>query len=593
MRFKAECCSDQSNICSDDNNPCTKSPVCGADNSCWLLPDNNATCEVGGLVGHCEAGYCWNDTPAGNCDDGNICTDNITEDGKCVHDLVCQDGDYCTVDMCVVNPVGTDPMNKCEYIPIPGCCHVDSDCNDNDVCTQDFCNGATCEHDKLCLDGEPKMLTCEYDSDCLGSGFGDYCVASGEPGTPLKLCQECSGGGEQNECLPWELCFWGIGGNEGQYYSVFWCEDLVCESSADCDDKDPCTTDFCGMTECYHNVKEHCTHCADDNDCQVQSWCDNAGGGVLIQYANCETSGACQLDSWDFTVDVKIYGCEYPIECTNDADCPASDGTCILGTCYYNNNSGYPECAVDSDCFGTGACDFGAGKCVDYECYDGLPCPEGTACQNSQCIPVEQFSCQTDADCQGSNFVNGQYFCEVDMVTAEKHCYQCHVAENAPAMATDWGCTMGLPKCIWSNTTMSYGCVECGNDAQCGFGTVCEGNTCVQTDDVVCQVNCPTANPAWTEAVIWYGDNLDITVTCGASFAMTQASLCEWGTKNPEFKLNLSDGVWKWGGGVDVTLICNVGAWIRPDPTPSGDPNVTMGDLGVAIVDFETLFCGN
>lgn len=530
---KAECCSSQTNSCTEDNNPCTKA-ICQG-NICGFEADNAAICNVGGLPGKCEAGSCWNDTPAGNCYDANPCTDDANLKGACVHNTVCADSNPCTQDNCVAN----GDQHTCNFEPIANCCLASSDCNDNNDCTVDTCEGLTCTYDDLCLyyDEEVIARQCETDADCTGSEFGPYCIQSGEPGKSLKLCQMCYVGNTQNYgCPDGQMCFWGVlndDANPVNYFSTYWCEVLwisVCQNDVDCDDGNECTIDEC-------------------------------------------PAGTCQYKD----------------------------------LCLYSENEAIArQCKTDSDCvgsaFGPYCIESGENLKLCQDCYLGdtlnFGCPAGQKCfgalMHDGADPVNYFStywcevepvsvCQTDADCVVAGL--GGY-CVADLETGEMACYPCKWDDNAQQVAP--GCTEFQPYCMWDSTDNTFGCQSCYSDEQCGNWQHCESGVCQGYGPVYCTFECPEQSEiAWTKAVIWYGANQSVERECGTAWTISQSTLCLWGTGEPTFKFNLTDGVWEWGSGVDTTLVCNYPANIVPDPSPSGTPGMTMGDLGVALVTFD------
>ncbi|RIK65961.1 MAG: hypothetical protein DCC65_10990 [Planctomycetota bacterium] len=144
----------------------------------------------------CVANLCENTNNTDACaDDGNPCTDDVCSGGNCTHPAndasTCTDNNACTDDDCV--------NGDCEstYAPTPGCCNADADCDDGKPGTTDTCTGApggtcsnvlnaTCATNGDCNDSNP----CTTDT-CVGGnvsalnfdGTNDYVTmgaASGE-----------------------------------------------------------------------------------------------------------------------------------------------------------------------------------------------------------------------------------------------------------------------------------------------------------------------------------------------------------------------------------------------------------------------------
>ena len=602
--------------------------------------------------GSCQVVECINDS---DCDDSNPCTDggfkqpDQCENNECINiptpnyglcgpdgsGLYCFEGD-CTFfdcdddDDCTVDFIDSG-TGECAHSPLEACyelCGSDEDCNDGNDCTIDSCNAGACNYEDECFYGDFgfKSLMCDSDEDCFGSEFGDYCVESELNGeefdiVSLSLCQPCTEYGVDMGCEEGSICTWGASSSQvGLYVSVFQCEDIVCESSEDCDDGDPCTKDQCHITSCSSYDKDLCFYCDSDSDCESNSWCENSSGGVHVEYPVCEADGTCQVDYW-VTMEESLYGCNNPLECSSDADCPMS-GVCMISTCVYLSVADdfvYPECNGDSQCE-LGDCNFETGTCVEWECYgidngDGTLsvklCPIGFGCVDNACTDeLVATTCSTNMDCAVAGLGN---FCLDHMVTGENTCYQCN-PESDTGEGFDHGCTSAQPFCGWVDDEVGYECLQCYSDVSCDDGQVCYDNQCVapleegacNTDDdcgpwqecyegfcegygpVHCQFECPDGDFDWQNVNIFHGDDEMTTIACGEIWVVTTSNLCLWGEEYPTFSVNLDDGVWEWGGGLDTTITCNYPTQEVPDPTPTDTPGVTKGDLGVNLVTVVT-----
>ncbi len=184
---------------------------------------------------------------AGDCDDGNGCTNDFCEaKSGCLHTnnaAACDDGSVCTTkDGCVGGKcVGTSPLK----------------CDDGNPCTADTCNGKAalkdaCKHTLL-------NIGCDDGDLCT---TGDKCLTTGCKGTP-KAC------------------------DDGNVCTLDGCNKLTgCKSTlrADelCDDKNPCTKDTCD--EKATTLKAACEHvldkdapCDDGDSCTTLDQCDHLG----------------------------------------------------------------------------------------------------------------------------------------------------------------------------------------------------------------------------------------------------------------------------------------------------------------------------
>ncbi|MBI5610053.1 MAG: hypothetical protein HY902_14355, partial [Deltaproteobacteria bacterium] len=124
----------------DDKNACTLDKCDSASGNCLhpAKPDG-ANCEDGDLCTSndtCKAGTCAAGPPT-NCDDKDACTaDSCSKTGGCSNKTVadkfpCDDGDPCTyTDVCTAGQ----------------CAGVKVNCDDNNVCTDDICGKVGCDH---------------------------------------------------------------------------------------------------------------------------------------------------------------------------------------------------------------------------------------------------------------------------------------------------------------------------------------------------------------------------------------------------------------------------------------------------------------
>ena len=137
-----------------------------------------------------------------DCNDGNLCTDDICRNGKCESVYKsCDDGDLCTIDACspgtgcANSPIVCDDQNACTAEtcnPGTGTCDVTPiSCDDNDPCTIDSCDPATgCDNDPA---GTPNF-------DCDSNGIEDACdLSSGAPDcNSNSLLDACDRPGDSN-----------------------------------------------------------------------------------------------------------------------------------------------------------------------------------------------------------------------------------------------------------------------------------------------------------------------------------------------------------------------------------------------------------
>jgi len=143
----------------------------------------------------------------------------------------CEDGNSCTLDICLAN--------GCKNDVIPDCCQKDSQCNDQDVCTKDACLANSCSH-------TPIPDCCTKDEECTD---GDPCT--------IDSCNE-----EAGQC-------------------VFVPTDC-CTEDGECDDDEPCTADKCVEGGCLHLNGAHCDEIVAAADVWLEGGSNKEGHDFII-----------------------------------------------------------------------------------------------------------------------------------------------------------------------------------------------------------------------------------------------------------------------------------------------------------------------
>jgi hypothetical protein len=318
--------------------------------------------------------------------------------------------------------------------------------------------------------------------------------------------------------------------------------DPGCSAPADCDDKNPCTTDDCVDTVCqYTNNTEPC---ADDADDCTDDVC---AAGLCTHPAN---TAPCEDDNDACTKDLCAGDiCTHPdngtCACQKAADCndsnPCTTDKCIGNQCQYTNNS--LGCIDDKnpctdDVCQAGACMHGnnAASCTD----DGDACT-GDICAGGSCThPAVAGCCSGDGDCYDANV------CTDDSCVNNK----CVHASNTVTCAGDSNpCT--------SDTCAAGSCKHSNN-------SVCAG-----ADDIVIFVNRTKGY------VVMNGSNVDWTGT-NADTAEIFEKVGESGTK---FKLrSKSTGLYVTltAGDVLVATADQAGGMLFDAPTCGAAPWVGL-----------------
>lgn len=229
---------------------CSVLADCADGLSCSNESCSGGTCKFGPVPDCCDQDF--------ECAFGSQCVA-----GKCLQcqaDLDCDDGNLCTDELCL-------PDGTCSRTAQPGCCSADADCNDKDSCTNDSCDLAT----NTCIfadKGDP--LCCNVSADCkpddepclrylcyknTSTGVNRCRFGPSTPGCCMTEAQ-CNDG---NPCTA-DDCDLSGGTAAG------FCTHIpvpvasgCCLSVVDCDDADPATIDTC--------VASSCTHTSDPNYC--------------------------------------------------------------------------------------------------------------------------------------------------------------------------------------------------------------------------------------------------------------------------------------------------------------------------------------
>ncbi len=318
----------------DDGNPCT-----------------DQTCD--GAKGAAGEDGCAYSLPVGSpCDDGSKCTTgDACQNGICNpgQKKNCDDNNTCTVDAC------KSDTGACEnlYLGDGKFCNDGKNCTNNDLCADGKCVGKASAQ---CDDGNP----CTVD-DCNDAGA---CTNKSKDDLPCD---------DLNPCTSNDKCFFGActGG------------DLTV-----CDDKKPCTDDFCDPKQggCVYKPKLLGSPCS-DGLCSVGGSCDQTGNCVG-QKQLCDDGKTCTVDSCDpqtgkCTNTGLAVGtpCDDGEACTTGESCDAA-GQCTPPAGQKGCNDGNP-CTEDLCDVATKSC---SNKVKTGPCDDGDACTSGEVCVTGKCV---------------------------------------------------------------------------------------------------------------------------------------------------------------------------------------------------------------
>lgn len=273
-------------------------------------------------------------------------------------------------------------------------CFADADCNDNIACTDNRCMAGQCmflPNDSLC---PSNGMFCDGAEVCQA---GTGCISAGSPCSVSQFCNEttdtCVGCQSNANCNDNNACTTDTCNNGNCVFTnIAGC----CLSNATCLDANPCTLDVCTNFVCVHSPMTNCDPCVNAADCDDDDPCTND---------TCE-SGTC-------TYSFSTSDCDDDDPCTDDDQC--SDGACV----------GQPAdncCDSDSDCEDENECTDDScetNRCVsianDAACDDGDPCTNDDVCASGNCAGIaaddcctENIGCNDNDDCTTDSCTNSR-----------------------------------------------------------------------------------------------------------------------------------------------------------------------------------------
>ena len=468
---------DCEDVCTDGEARCTDEgelETCELAGECWSFgapqpceqddnPCTAALCEE-------ELEACGEAKPtAGECDDGDLCTDSDKcVDGTCTpgDPVDCDDGLSCTNGACDAGTGDCVTSVMAGSCLIGGFCHAAGEPNPGLACS--VCNPAQAADQWSAAGTE---TPCDDGDACT---VGDKCdVGSCTPGAPMdcddnKDCTlgECSDGAcayaiSAGHCLVDDVCY--AHGEAPDANPCVACTDesqtALVAITADCDDGDLCTLgDACAGGAC---VSGDPLDCNDGLDCTLDA-CEGDGEcSSALQDEWCVIDEAC-VEAGTPNPDNLCQRCDPPVDSSawSDADgaaCASGDlcqtgGTCSAGACLET-----PKVCDDLDaCNGVETCDAAQG------CVPGTApvCNDGDACNGVEtCDPAQGCVAGSAPVCDDGDACNGVETCD-----ATTGCQ----GGTAP-VCDDGNACDGVETC-----DPASGCVE-GTALSCDDGNACNG----------------------------------------------------------------------------------------------------------------------
>ena len=356
-------------------NCCNLDVECNDGNTCTVDVCNQTTHE------------CQFDLPGGKCSLDADCSGNNEVCINCTCIDLCS-GVNCSTNACLVQEC---QFGQCVLLhTIPNCCNLDVECDDGNPCTIDTCNQTTHECQFILPNG-----SCSINSDC--SGCNDICTDC----TCIDLCAEvnCS----TNACLVQEC-------KKGECITLHTIPGC-CNNNTECDDENPCTTDYCGTDNLCHSFVPD-GFCSENWDCTNDNEvCDDCICINLCANVSCDTD-PCLVQQCNLGQCVTLQ--DIPNCCHNDSECndgnACTEDLCLSNTCrHYKPGPGL--CSRDSDCTFNQICNDSCicENTLPGSCYSHEDCDDGSACtidfcQGNVCTYTPVVGCcLNDSMCHTNN----------------------------------------------------------------------------------------------------------------------------------------------------------------------------------------------
>ena len=452
-----------------------------------------------------------------SCSDGNPCTLDKCDAGKCSHANAVECGDGTCMEACGETaencPVDCHTCGDKKCAPGEGPLACPTDCCGG--CGDGACVGYGCGEDpKVCAadcgtacgngscDKGENPANCK--ADCTKGVCGNN-VCEVSDGGPVKCPKDCATTcgncacekGENFDSCPIDCGFCGDGTcslcdtlGEGPATCPGDCGTVDPGCGADwqafCDDGSACSDDACAPGKgCVHLPTAGT--CSDDNACTNGDTC---GGGVCKPGSSvqCDDLDVCTKDSCD-----KATGCvftPFPAACSDGNACTVDD-TCAGGSCIGGNA---PNCGDNNVCTAD-SCDPVAG-CLHAPlsgvgCSDDSACTLADACSEGTCVGGDPPDCG-DGDS-----------CTADICIAQSGCTHLIVAVAAPFFfdsdGDGYGTSASQISCTPVGLFSAVSTGDCDDSSVAispGVTEICDGvdqNCNGQTDEAPAVLSCGVA----------------------------------------------------------------------------------------------------
>ena len=373
-----------------------------------------------------------------NCTSWSEC-----EDGTKTRD--CTDFNKCTTEYEKPEETATCELQDCE---------TNADCDDSNPCTEDECSedGGTCLHIRVteCMHDDgccPSNCSHVTDHDCDGTVTPGSCQTNADCDDKFPCTEDyCTGNplacvyDPITACIDNDDCC----PDECDHDSDNDCEEEEgsedeCDSNSDCDDSNPCTEDECSGGDCEHETIIDGTSCGELKMCcsgNCENFCNETRG--------CSSGDACIT-----------YTCEDP-------------GTCSS----YCSNITITICDPSTS---DGCCPSTCDETNDYDCAnaypDGEPCTNNTECYSNKCDVGDNGACFSCDSCSGTEYNR----------CSNQETDECEAQCSASSQCDDL-----LVGSFWNESGTCNTCTNCSHET-CSIEDVC--GTSTQVTGKICTEN--------------------------------------------------------------------------------------------------------
>ena len=436
----------------------------------------------------------------GDCDDNNVCTDEVCVGNVCQYTDIanaCDDGQWCTQNDACINGICSGTARDCGAIGDEchyGLCDEAIDqcvvqtkadgaaCDDGLFCTaSDQCFGGACTagppRDCAAAGDQCNLGVCDESvNQCVAQPRADgsvcddgfFCTVSDQCTSGVCIAgspRDCFAAGDQcnlgvcdesvNQCVAQPRAD-GAACEDGQFCTAFdQCTSGACTSGSarDCSAAgDACNDALCdeNVNQCVPQARADGAPCEDGLFCTLSEQCNGgvcSGGTVRDCSAAGDqcNSGVCD-DSLDQCVAQPVTngtGCDDGVYCTEG-------DVCGSGLC----GGSARDCSAAGDACNDGTCDETLGQCIAQPrsngttCDDGLFCTQSDACQAGQCRGSGDPCLDDGQYCNGVEYcqeATGDFLCNstgdpcVPSLTCDESADECTGSDVTLAVATVFG----------------------------------------------------------------------------------------------------------------------------------------------------------